>query len=142
MDAFDADIVILAAAEDPRGAALLAQIQSADPAVAAGVGSVLLIPETLVLSRAARVPGDDEDSAEFRRLAEILARLDLHPVTRTIAELAVPLRAKYRLKTADAIHLATAIASGADRFVTNNSKDFKVSITEIEITHPSGSRAT
>ena len=138
MDAFDAGVVILAAADDPRGAPLLAQIHLADPGVAAGVGSVLLIPETLVLSRAAREPDGGEETAEFRRLAEILARLDLLPVTRTIAELAVPLRAKYRLKTADAIHLATAIASGADRFVTNNRKDFKASITEIEVAHPSG----
>lgn len=41
------------------------------------------------------------------------------------------------LRAADAVHLATAVAVGADRFITNNSGDFSTSITEIEVIHPS-----
>jgi hypothetical protein len=34
------------------------------------------------------------------------------------------------------VHLATAVASGADRFITNNSTDFPITITEIDVTCP------
>ena len=53
-----------------------------------------------------------------------------------MAELAVVLGAAYRLKAADAVHLATAVNAGADRFITNNAKDFKRDIKEIDITYP------
>jgi hypothetical protein len=34
------------------------------------------------------------------------------------------------------VHLATAVAAGADRFLTNNKSDFPKSIVEIDITYP------
>ena len=37
---------------------------------------------------------------------------------------------------ADAAHLATAVAAGADRFITNNGRDFPAAIDEIEVTFP------
>jgi hypothetical protein len=40
------------------------------------------------------------------------------------------------LRTADATHLATAVSMGADRFITNNKRDFSTGITEIDIIHP------
>jgi predicted nucleic acid-binding protein len=43
---------------------------------------------------------------------------------------------KYDLKAADATHLATAVALGADRFLTNNQRDFPRTITEVGITYP------
>ncbi len=36
----------------------------------------------------------------------------------------------------DAVHLATAVGAGADRFLTNNRSDFPKSIAEIDITYP------
>jgi predicted nucleic acid-binding protein len=74
---------------------------------------------------------------ELETLAELLGRLELHDVDRAIAELAAALGATYRLRAPDAVHLATAIHLGADRFVTNNSRDFPKSIGEIEIVYPS-----
>ncbi len=53
------------------------------------------------------------------------------------AELAVALSAAHRLRAADAAHLATAVAAGADRFVTNNRRDFLTTIGEIDVVHPS-----
>jgi len=47
------------------------------------------------------------------------------------------LASTYRLKTTDATHLATAVGMGADRFITNNKRDFGAKITEINITFPS-----
>jgi predicted nucleic acid-binding protein len=42
--------------------------------------------------------------------------------TYEIADRAARLRAEYRLATPDAIHIATAIESGATLFVTNDSE--------------------
>jgi predicted nucleic acid-binding protein len=50
--------------------------------------------------------------------------------------LGVVLAVKYGLKAADATHLATAVAAGADRFLTNNERDFPRTITEVGITYP------
>lgn len=36
----------------------------------------------------------------------------------------------------EAVHLATAVAIGADRFITNHSRDFTDAITEIDIVTP------
>jgi hypothetical protein len=36
----------------------------------------------------------------------------------------------------DATHLATAVNVGADRFITNNQRDFPTTVTEITITYP------
>ena len=44
--------------------------------------------------------------------------------------------ASYGLRAADAVHLATAVGAGANRFLTNNKRDFPKSITEIDVTYP------
>jgi predicted nucleic acid-binding protein len=131
MDAFDADVLIYAAVpRHPLGEQVEALFRSAAPATTAGIGSVLLLPE--VLSRPLR----DGATAEVRILAALLARLDLRPVDRATAELATALSSRYRLKAADATHLATAVGMGADRFITNNKRDFPVTITEVQVTYP------
>jgi hypothetical protein len=50
--------------------------------------------------------------------------------------IATALGAAHRLRAADAVHLATAVAAGADRFLTDNQADFPKSISEIDITYP------
>lgn len=127
MDAFDTDVLIYAAVSDPRGRGIRRMLDR-DPA---GVGSVLLVPE--LLSRPLR----HGRTAEVHSLQVMLSHLDLKPVDLTTADLAAVLGSKYALRAADAVHLATAVMAGADRFITNNSKDFQVSITEIEVTYPS-----
>jgi predicted nucleic acid-binding protein len=52
------------------------------------------------------------------------------------ARLSLALAVKYGLRAADATHLATAVAVGADRFLTNNRKDFPRSITEVDVVYP------
>jgi predicted nucleic acid-binding protein len=69
-------------------------------------------------------------------LREILSALLLLPVDANIARVAASLRATYRLKTPDALHLPTAIVVGADRFVTGNHRDFSAAISEIPISFP------
>lgn len=130
MDAFDADVVIYAAVDGhPQGRRVRALFDEAR-ARPVGLGSFLLLPE--VLSHPLR----REAQGEIERLMVLLGALELHPIDRAIAERATALAAKHRLRTADAIHLATAVELDADRFVTNNAKDFPRSIDDIEITYP------
>lgn len=128
-DAFDADAIIYAAVPDhPLGRRVLALFLAAGPRP--GAGSVLLLPE--ILSRPLR----NGDTSEVRILAGLLSRLDLRPVDRATAELATALGSKYGLRATDATHLGTAIAMGADRFITNNRRDFGRAITELQVTYP------
>lgn len=134
MDAFDADALIYAAVPDhPLGRKVVAlfptePLRADDPP--SGVGSLLLLPE--VLGKPLRDGADDEALA----LSGLLARLDLRPLDRATAELAVALSSAHRLRAADATHLATALAMGADRFVTNNKRDFPATMTEITVVYP------
>jgi predicted nucleic acid-binding protein len=53
------------------------------------------------------------------------------PLTAAVCDRAAALRAKYRFKTPDAMHLAAAIEHGCDRFLTNDAK--LTSCTEIAV---------
>lgn len=134
MDAFDADVLIYAATQGHvlgrRIRALFPSKPVGNTGSTAGIGSVLLLPELLAK------PMRDGATAEVEALAALLGRLTLRPVDAATAELATALAASYRLRALDAVHLATAVASGADRFLTNNAKDFPRSISEIDITYP------
>ena len=131
MDAFDADVLIYAAVPGhPLGRRVAALFREAPPGTTAGIGSVLLLPE--VLGKPLRHGSTDE----IRALTVLLARLDLRPVDRATAERATALASRYRLKTTDAAHLATAVGMGVDRFITNNKRDFGAQIEEIDITFP------
>lgn len=137
MDAFDADVLIYAASPGHRLGRRVARLfedpdrPADDGGHAAGVGSVLLIPE--LLAKPMRDGRDDEIDA----LAFVLARLELRPVDQATADLAAVLAGQHRLKPIDATHLATAVIVGADRFITNNRRDFdRISIDEIDIAYP------
>jgi predicted nucleic acid-binding protein len=58
-----------------------------------------------------------------------------HRVGATVCGIAT-LAASYGLLATVAVHLATAVNAGADRFVTNNMSDYPKTITEIDITYP------
>jgi predicted nucleic acid-binding protein len=135
MDAFDADVLIYAAVPGhplgERVRALFPREATTTTGAVAGTGSVLLIPELLAK------PMRDGAEHELEALAALLARLDLRPTDEATAELAATLGATYGLRAADAVHLATAVAAGADRFLTNNAADFDKAISEIDITYPS-----
>lgn len=128
--AFDADVLIYAAAQDHPLGRSVAELFATEAEIV-GTGSVLLLAE--VLTKPVRT---NPDSAETAALISLLSRLDLHPVDESTALLAVSLGASYGLRAAGAVHLATAVAVGADRFLTNNRKDFGPGISEIEIVYP------
>lgn len=128
MDAFDADVLIYAAVP---GHALGRRVRALFPSTGvAGIGSVVLLPE--ILSK----PMRDGALEKLAELGSVLGRLELLPVDLATAELATSLGASYRLRAADAVHLATAVVAGADRFITNNKGDFPRSISEVDVTYP------
>jgi len=133
VDAFDADVLIYAASPGHTlGRRVLGLLRDGggDPATRTGIGSVLLLPE--LLSK----PTRDGAEQELIALAAVLARLNLLPVDDATARLAVGLGSLYRLRSADAVHLATAVGAGADRFITNNQRDFPKAIAEVDIVYP------
>jgi len=129
--AFDTDVLIYAAAQGhPLGSSVARLFRAADSDYV-GIGSILLLTEVLI--KPMRL---DPQSPEAVRLRQFLSRIDLYPVDQDIAALSLALGAKYGLKAVDATHLATAVFGGADRFLTNNRKDFRKEIQEIDIVYP------
>lgn len=134
MDAFDADVLIYAATPDHALGRRIRTLFTDETAEEAGapacIGSVLLLPE--LLTKPIRLEFGDE----LASLAWLLGRLELVATDRATAELAVSLGAIHGLRSADAVHLATAVRVGADRFITNNKADFPQSIDEVAVTYP------
>jgi len=129
--AFDTDVLIYAAAQGhPLGSSVALLFDRADSDYV-GIGSILLLTEVLI--KPMRL---DPQSPEVVRLRHFLSRIDLYPVDQDIAALSLALGVKYGLKAVDATHLATAVFGGADRFLTNNRKDFRKEIQEIDIVYP------
>ncbi|MGC4174815.1 type II toxin-antitoxin system VapC family toxin [Demequina sp.] len=130
--AFDADVLIYAADRGhPLGAPVAALVAESAEADHTCIGSLLLLPEVL-----AKPMRDDPDSDETTALLSLLSRLDLRSIDEPTARLALVLASKYGLRAADATHLATAVAAGAEWFITNNRKDFPQSVAEIDIVYP------
>ncbi|GAA5532690.1 type II toxin-antitoxin system VapC family toxin [Deinococcus aluminii] len=128
--ALDSDVLIYAAdLGNPLGGVIRHLLQPSAPGT--HLGSVLLFPE--VLARPLR----EGKLSELKFLSDLLATLELQEITAATAQLSTQLAAAYRLKAADALHLATAVQAGADAFVTNNRKDFKPSeVLEIRVLFP------
>lgn len=127
--AFDSDVLIYAIQKGhPLGAPVAAHIHSSDTIP---VGSLILVPEVLTKPRR-ESPQSDETAA----LGRLISRIDLRPLDKATAQLSLDLAVAYKLRAADAAHLATAVMAGADYFLTNNREDFPKSIQEIEIIYP------
>ncbi len=131
LTAFDSDVLIYAGDAAHPLAAKIAQLFPEATDEIAGTGSLILLTE--VLAKPMRA---DAASSETRDLIDLLGRLDLYPLDDPTAQLALALAVSYGLKAADSVHLATAIAAGADRFLTGNRKDFPKTIREIDVIYP------
>lgn len=92
------------------------------------VTSVIILPE--VLAQPVRL-GRPEIEQAYRDILLNSKQIRLISVSRAIAEKAIDLRARYNLRTADALHIATAIRGKCEAFLTN---DFGLKrVTEISI---------
>jgi predicted nucleic acid-binding protein len=98
------------------------------------IGSVLIITEfmTAVFVRFA--------SSAVKKIRSSLLALKIAylPVTEPIALEAARLRAAYRLRTLDAFHVATALASRADVIVTNDKRLYRVEVEGIRVAQSAG----
>jgi predicted nucleic acid-binding protein len=130
MDSFDADVLIYAAVPGHPLGRRVVGLFAGELGVPPGIGSTLLLPEILTK------PLREEAETELLALIAILGKLELRPLDEASARLAVALGAAHRLGAGDAVHLATAVGAGADRFITNNRSDFPQTIAEIAITYP------
>jgi predicted nucleic acid-binding protein len=128
---FDADALIYTAITGHPLGERVGQLLSEAQGSALCMGSTVLIPELLI--KPTRLERHDELAA----LKVTLTYLQLVVPDEPVCELAVNLGAVYGLKMPDAVHLATAVYAGADTFVTNNRKDFRVSeVLELDIVYP------
>lgn len=57
---------------------------------------------------------------QYRDLLLHSANFQMLPIDATLAEQAADLRARYRLRTPDALQVATAVAAGCQAFLTND----------------------
>ncbi|MGH7175843.1 MAG: type II toxin-antitoxin system VapC family toxin [Tepidisphaeraceae bacterium] len=92
--------------------------------------SELSILESLILPRRRRNQALEQDYLAFLQQP----RMRLVPVSRSVLLQAVQLRAETpRLRTPDAIHVATAVTSGCHTFVTNDRQ--LQSLPELSVVH-------
>lgn len=84
-------------------------------------GAMLVTSEVTIGECLRGLRHDDENLIEaFTSVLENPAYLSLVPVTRTVIKRAATLGSLFNLNLVDAIHVATAEASGCDGFLTND----------------------
>jgi len=81
------------------------------------VTSVITLTEILVLPIET---GNQAYELAYREMLLNTESIRLERVSVAIAEQAAHLRARYNLRTPDALHIATAITAGCDAFLTND----------------------
>lgn len=79
------------------------------------ISSIILLPE--VLTHPVR-QGRNDLVRNYRQI--LVTTIHLFDVNRSIAERATDLRARYNLRTPDALHVATALISSCDAILTND----------------------
>lgn len=67
-------------------------------------------------------PLRDQDHELYQEFEDFIAAQTMLPITDTIYDAALQLRANFRLKTPDALHLATAQYYGCTKFWTNDDR--------------------
>lgn len=89
-----------------------------------GVSSVVTLVEVLALPLR---QGNEGLANQYHRLFEQSRHFKLYPITVESAERAAVLRARYSLRTPDALQLAVAIEAGCEAFLTNDRQLQRVS---------------
>jgi predicted nucleic acid-binding protein len=127
--AFDTAPIIYFVEANPAYDLLVTEIfQRVDDAKITGITSVISLCEVLVH------PIRNQNSALKQRYLDILQNSPnfyTKFITSTIAETAAELRAKYNLRTPDALQIATALENGCDAFLCNDNGLKRV--TELQI---------
>lgn len=95
-----------------------------------GVLSVIGLIEILTGPKKLKRP---DIANHYRNLLSHFPNLTIAGINERVVESASDLRAQYAIQTADAIHLATAIAFGASKFLTNDQALKKITEIPVEL---------
>jgi predicted nucleic acid-binding protein len=93
------------------------------------VTSEITLVETIV---GPRKRGDNDLEQDFRMFLTPSAKQAVEPVTKSVLEKVIDIRAQCGLKTPDAIHVATGLLAGCDLFVTGDQAWSKAGVTVID----------
>src|SRR3989344_3447731 len=95
-----------------------------------GVFSIIGLIEILT---GAKKSHEYDMAADYKRLITNYPNVTISGISESIVDIASDLRARYKISTPDAIHLATAIDFGAEKFIINdvNLKKIKEIIVEV-----------
>jgi predicted nucleic acid-binding protein len=115
-------------ATSPYAAPAAMVLDSLSAGAFAGITSVLALMEIAVKPLQLDRP---EAADEYELILTNYPHLTIVDVDRTIARRAAELRAIYRLRPADALHLGTSLERGATAFVTND-KDLR-RVTDLDV---------
>ncbi|HEV2122779.1 MAG TPA: type II toxin-antitoxin system VapC family toxin [Chloroflexota bacterium] len=88
-----------------------------DVGIIAGFSSVITLTEVITKPKQ---EGNNAIAVVYRNLLLHSRHFTLVPIDATVAEHAADLRAHYRLRTPDALQVATAITAGCQAFLTND----------------------
>jgi predicted nucleic acid-binding protein len=115
---FDTPPVIYFVESYPQYDALVTEVfQRIDRSLLSGYTSVITLSEVLVQPL---LHGDTHLQNEYRDLLLNSENFSMLPIEPSIAESAAGLRARYRLRTPDALQIAAALAAGCEAFLTND----------------------
>jgi predicted nucleic acid-binding protein len=95
-----------------------------------GVTSVVTMLEILVKSKR---EGNLDAAHDYQELLTTYPNLHILDVDLAVAVLAADLRAKYAIRTLDALQIATALHAGASGFITNDEQLKQVAEVGLEI---------
>ena len=100
------------------------------------VGEVLVVTSELTLAETLVGPIKTNNlliQQTYRSFLTTTAVLEVVPISRRILEEAAQLRATSKLKLPDAIHLATALQSQCDSFLTNDVVYKSLNLTQVKM---------
>ncbi len=87
------------------------------------MGQIIACSATITLTEVLNLPIQQHANQLIKDYEDILQNsrgFQLIPIDSSIARIAADLRAKYRLKTPDALQIATALETKSDAFLTND----------------------
>lgn len=77
--------------------------------------------------------GRSELAEQYKQIISTFPHLSIVGIDERIVDVSSHLRARYRIRTPDAIHLATALSRGAKTFYTNDEELKKVKELRVEV---------
>jgi predicted nucleic acid-binding protein len=117
---FDSAPIIYYVEAQPTYAPLMASVfQRIGSGQLEGMTSTITLVEVLTKPRAS---GDEQLAETYRNLLLDSEYFQTVPIGAPVAELAAQLRARYGLRTPDALQIAVALAEGCEAFLTNDTR--------------------